>query len=424
VAYSFTNCIFLRDDESESINVDLHNAAQAHFVNCSFQGNALIKGSEGHGMVVFNKCIGIDSGLESKVILEGRYVQVQIKNSQFDRLLVESNINRFRIIKSSLSLVSVVKNSVIENLEIFGGSVSSILSLYCQDIKNLFIHGTSLNPEEQKAFKIKCLELTSRHEDESYVIKDFDTNKFSIYNLNRAGLSHRISNIRFVNLGEQPSFNVGQSNLVGYNFDRIDFSDVLFDVNDSMLLPATFVNIIWNFDSNSWRTTFLMDTEEKYKFLELQNTFSQLRTNYEKQGNRIVVLEFRRLEMEMQKRINQCRKKDRKRWDKMQDWIIINFLGYAIDNFGQNLFRPLVLLLAVHGVLFGFFLWEENAHFDFSYYSATVNLYKGAKLYLYTLNPVHKMDYARFGVANFLMRLFSALFIYHIIKVSRKYMIK
>jgi len=111
---------------------------------------------------------------------------------------------------------------------------------------------------------------------------------------------------------------------------------------------------------------------------------------------------------------------------KIQDIIIVGS-NYIFSDFGQSILLPLGWLFSVHYLLFSILMLNNVFEVQFSLTNATWSaFFKGFELYLQLLSPLHKFDLypdpgTLFGIVDFLMRLFSTYFIYHIIKASRQY---
>jgi hypothetical protein len=109
----------------------------------------------------------------------------------------------------------------------------------------------------------------------------------------------------------------------------------------------------------------------------------------------------------------------------VNDWLLMQ-IGYLSNNYGQNFFWPIWWLLGIHFILF----WILVGKFDYLDFQIFVSdgsfdaFKEQLGHYLYFLNPVHKTPTDFSGsmlTLDFLMRLSSGFFIYHIIRASRKF---
>ena len=136
-----------------------------------------------------------------------------------------------------------------------------------------------------------------------------------------------------------------------------------------------------------------------------------------KDGNNIDALAFYRNEMEAYREFI----KDNKDID-WQEKLIVRLSRWASDH-GQSLKRPIIGLFGFHLL---FFLIAIGINYNGFYFTpnhdwSTVWDFIGS--YFYLLNPVHKLPDTHGGmlIVDFLMRLSSGFFIYHIIRASRKF---
>ncbi len=107
----------------------------------------------------------------------------------------------------------------------------------------------------------------------------------------------------------------------------------------------------------------------------------------------------------------------------MEDKFIL-FISWLFSDHGQSFARPIVWLIGVHLLLF---LIAVGINYNEYYFTTAHDWSATAEFigsYLHLLNPVHKLPENASGgmlIIDFLMRFFSAFFIYHIIRASRKF---
>lgn len=196
------------------------------------------------------------------------------------------------------------------------------------------------------------------------------------------------------------------------NIDNSDFSGLKY-ANINWIPKTKFSCIELQYDVWFYRKSEKQLILSKIKDLvNDREVYRQLKAAANSNQNNIDALEFYRLEMRLYwkevRLTKNIRRKDR--------WLI--FVNWIISDFGQNWWLPLIWLFGVHYLLF-------MSIFEWHYYLNLEDFKNGLGAFFELLNPVHKTpEYINTGIGvftEFWMRILAGFFIYHFIKVTRKY---
>lgn len=185
------------------------------------------------------------------------------------------------------------------------------------------------------------------------------------------------------------------------------------------------------FSSFRWNSKYMLcETKTGSRlesYIDLRESYRQLKANYFKNHNRIEALEFQKHELRIHYKILSATK-----WSSSRDlgnYLIVGS-NKLFSDFGQNIWKPLLFLFGFHLVLFNGLLFFNS---DLGYHAgfpidcdATLN---AAGLYFETLLPTHTTkvrgilgnDVSIGGFLDFAIRILSGYFIFYFISASRKY---
>lgn len=201
---------------------------------------------------------------------------------------------------------------------------------------------------------------------------------------------------------------------------NIDFRGCKIFLDSTLLSNSNFSNISW--PQGKLCDSFMSSNSSASRNSLLREVYRQLKHAMLRDGNHIDALGFYRNEMEAYR--GYLKKNSEVDW---QEKLIVRLSRYASDH-GQSLKRPLIGLFGIHLVLFFILvLFEYNGfRFDIENHSWEAFLNQTGHFFM-LLNPAHKFptDAKNFndwmlGI-DFIMRLSSGFFIYHIIRASRKF---
>tara|TARA_Y100000588_G_C14057856_1_gene840055 strand:+ start:329 stop:883 length:555 start_codon:yes stop_codon:yes gene_type:complete len=108
------------------------------------------------------------------------------------------------------------------------------------------------------------------------------------------------------------------------------------------------------------------------------------------------------------------------------DYFFKVFLPSKTSNFGQKLFRPVIILVLIHMSL-NFLMISVSGNSQTIMWTGRFDwpsTLKGAELFFYTLLPTHSLNFEQMNlnpIVSFLMRLVSSIFIYQIVLASRRH---
>lgn len=133
----------------------------------------------------------------------------------------------------------------------------------------------------------------------------------------------------------------------------------------------------------------------------------QFKKIYENQGNSVNGSEYHAQELEVYKR-------QLKFFDKPGTWLIIQLSSITSD-FGQNIWKPLASLLAVH---YWLYMWAVGVEAFRLEKSMEIIYY-----YFYLANPIHQYIFCNDWtiIIDILMRIWSSYMVYNFIRASRRF---
>lgn len=240
------------------------------------------------------------------------------------------------------------------------------------------------------------------------ITSDFENN--GVFSLNNCTISNK--------------FDVSASNLGKTLFNNTSIGDnAQVSLINSNVMDATFSNMKWRKDFNVFqfpKGDLLPAIRESYR---------QLKANYLKNGNKIEALEFQKHELRVHYEFLKQKKFTRPISKNLGNFLIVGTNKWSSD-FGQNIWKPLILLFIFHLIFFNFLLWHTpdlGVKIGGSFDSDLIS--KGFRLYFQTLLPVRGTEIklgstqsiSIAGFWDFLTRISSGYFIYYFVSASRKY---
>ncbi len=225
-------------------------------------------------------------------------------------------------------------------------------------------------------------------------------------------------------LGKLFFYNVYLAKECAVNFIETDITDTVFS------------NFQWNKDYKILESKAEGRYEDDYSFLtSIRESYRQLKANQIKNNNKITSLEFQRHELDIHYQILKLelneRSNTRSAYLKNLGNYLIMWTHKKVSDFGQNIWKPLVLLGIFHLILFNILLLTKS-EIGFVYFQnvSSSSIWDAVDLYFYTMIPTHGFtinDYVKgdpvfiAGTVDFLMRIFSGYFIFYFVAASRKY---
>jgi hypothetical protein len=249
---------------------------------------------------------------------------------------------------------------------------------------------------------------------------DTSVNELMINNFENNGM-FSMSNCNFQN-----SLNFFDSNLGKAVFNNIDARNTKTLFTNCNLLDIIFTNFRW---PNGYH--FHYDEKNTILLVPLRESYRQLKVNYQKSGNKIESLEFQKKEMEVHYEYLKLHSFKKPSWSNVGNFLIVGTNKWSSD-FGQNIWKPLLLLFIFHLIFFNLILSyhpELGITFNYFNYIDKHASYTATKLFFQTLLPIHttelKIDQDHIvsigGFLDFMMRISSGYFIYYFVSASRKY---
>ena len=148
------------------------------------------------------------------------------------------------------------------------------------------------------------------------------------------------------------------------------------------------------------------------RWIEEKESYRQLKLAYLNNSDKFNALKFYRNEMYSYFR-GTLFSKSENLWNK-----ILLILDFGTSNFGQSYLMPL-------GWLFGFHLLFFSCFWNFHYWENTLTGFDEFGEFWTLLNPAHAQpSYVESGMGkftDFVMRVSSGFFIFHFIKVTRRF---
>lgn len=322
-------------------------------------------------------------------------------------------------------------------------STIDTFNLIDMSLNGLFIFGGNLSRINLRPSEAKHIEVNQAPESENPNFRLAEIGRLNIHPW--AGISDTkfiISNIQsirvlalrdvtyfkeayFDNVKIEQEFNAKNTSFIRCRFNRIQFEpECNVDMYRTYLQGSDFVNVTW-----PRRHRIVEDLQDSRSKKSIREAYRQLKKVSLDQNNKIEALEFQKNEMRIHHRIAADEK-----WNGFTafgNYFIVATHNWFSD-FGQNIWKPFLLLFIVHWLLFfGYLCLFMEMQLTISPsntdWPLTAQAYNN---YFNTLLPTHSNEITFDdkelpkklpGTLDFTMRLCSGYFIFYFIYVSRKY---
>jgi hypothetical protein len=236
-------------------------------------------------------------------------------------------------------------------------------------------------------------------------------------------------------------FTLSQSTLNDTLFSNVDLdNDCILEILSTDITDVKFVNFQWNrlhkLNEDLSQSISPYKNITQFRF-DLRESYRQLKANQIKTNNKIVSLEFQRHELRLHQAIifqgltYELFRKNKLEWGRFLGDYLVLWTHNAVSHFGQNVWRPLLLLFISHLILFNLLLVTiPELGLEFSSTPNWSDTWHGIDLFFYTILPTHTFNLTGYttkapvfigGAIDFIMRIASGYFIFYFITASRKY---
>lgn len=331
-----------------------------------------------------------------------------------------------------------IKNSVLTKLEL---NIQKIDTLY---VENLSTAGLELKSGHYGNLSFKLLKVKSFFSIEGTHNDSINIEQLTVHG-NQSSIQRfaiRYANISSVTLENcyntetyiddcdiRTKFSIERCSLGNAKFRNIDLQDCktvsFFDTN---LIGPEFFNFRWHASYELDERLELTNRGDKLSLInhywKLRESYRQLKIVSVSNHNSIDAHFFQRGELDVYYKILVLKKRKRKHWNDL----IILWVSRTFGGYGQSLWIPLVYWMIFHAVLFTLIL--HLGKFPFRYFATSWDSFdwnstkRAAGLFINLLSPVHNSEYYGIkitGITDAIMRFVSGLFIYYIIRASRKF---
>lgn len=203
-----------------------------------------------------------------------------------------------------------------------------------------------------------------------------------------------------------------------FYFTNVDFSQCSnFNLLKSNLVNLSYSNVKWGID-NVLPIKKPDDYSDEDFMVSKKEVYRQLKFLSKKNANIVDANAFFRNEMVEFMEYSKTKAGTLNFWDK-----VLLIVDKLVSDFGQSWVRPVLLFFGIGALLYlGMVLLGFNDY----YFTVNPNEISGEAVsdYFYMLNPAHKSpsyNNGWLGFLDFLMRISSGFFIYHIIRATRRY---
>src|SRR5260221_1887559 len=379
--------------------------------------------------------------IEKKSLLNGEFETIDIFNTYSIILeasfVIVSSLNITKVNNSSITFfrIEAKKNVVLSNCQqtdvTFSLSTCANIELGSNTLKSLAFEGDGsynlecLGQERQTIEKAFFNNLTLSKVS-NLVFSDFKIEKLFLDEHSNLGY------IEFHNCIIEKHLTAFNANLGKIVFSRVQFPNSNNIVlNYSYLMTAEFTNVDWNYQISEKFNEKLFDNKEQF-LISVRETYRQLKSVYESQGSKIESLEFKRRELDSHYKLLRVRKAIGlpRNWSNLGNYLIV-WTNRNGSGYGQNIWRPFVLLFFFHLIFFAGFLYF-NSCLNFTPFASITKeaTQESISLYWQTILPTHSSELLPFagkskvpigGFWELLLRISSGYFIYYFITASRKY---
>jgi hypothetical protein len=372
----------------------------------------------------------INCNITELLVDSGNYSTFVISEvHQCDKMKIESaalsyvKFNRLTLTRASITEL-IIKRCVL-NLNIIGGSYHEVLISPLESEKIMIDHSATVSENEvvdkphlnrlviEPWTGIKGTEIQLTNLEVNFLI----ANKINFFN-----------NAQFSNVQVKAVFDVTDSTFIKCVFNRITFNpNTLLYLNRAYLQGNNFVNITWPQNHKLEESNKMVEgyDDAVSHLISLRESYRQLKKISFEQNNKIDALEFQKNEMRMHYKIV-----DQEKFSGLKqfgNFLIVGTHNWFSD-FGQNIWKPILLLFGVHFILFQIFM---NCKLNIVWSDAPnlADSMEAIHLYFSTLLPTHGTEQELSsgekvkipGALDFAMRIFSGYFMFYFVYVSRKY---
>ncbi|MEQ9656563.1 hypothetical protein, partial [Fulvivirga sp.] len=327
---------------------------------------------------------------------------IAIQNSEIEELHLKSMFN------------AKIDNSKIKDLLIYDGI--SALSIFNSEINELYSEAefdfVTIHSCEVKIFNIGYIQI--KRVDISDSIFDLLTLSHITYKLP----------LEITNTEVRKEFNISGSSLESARLLSLSLTSCKFVVDNTVFLNCSCLNIKWpagfKIYENEDTVGELNRVDRINMYESLRESYRQLKFIMKQQADNVSALGFFRNEMNIYWEIVKLKRAE----GFIEDYIIVG-TNKLFSDFGRSLIRPAIWLVSVHIVLINFlFYYHPEINISASLNPDWKATFLGFRYFFYLINPIHSPDVGGInlmGFIDFLMRFSSGLFIYYIIRASRKY---
>lgn len=407
---NFDSCTF------DAVKLTALSGYGLYFNNCLFRGELTIK-NNAITRLWFNGCI-FEEKIKAKGSTSGDLMICKSpeknshlkENMEFYSCGFSSLIIRDTVSEKSISFDS----SPISSIFLGDGNYESISFSNQKNLQNLTIQGMTESQENLviNNFHAPFLDLSGSILFQNAEICNMDLSRF-----NQNSGRFRMQNVKL-----RDKLVVREADLGRVVFNEADFSSAKISFDNSYIGDCVFSNVKWPLQKRMYSYKEILGEKISNKLkntLILKEVYRQLKDVSKSQSSNVEALAFYRNEMvEYWNEIKEDR--NFSKWEKFIVWV-----SKVSSDFGLSLKRPVCGLLFFHTVFclllslfnykgFGVNLLHINGE----------NTVNSLGTYVSLLNPTHKFledENGLMQLIDFLIRLSSGFFIYHIIRATRKH---
>ena len=443
----FLEALEIRGDKSSVKELIVEGGVKTMHISDGFVGSAMINGLSTDGVRIH-----FDQSKVDILILSGS-IQLFASSSSIFRKAELANLEVRDLITTSEGEIEEWHffNVTLAQIIILGGSFNRIKfdtviarellmsPAKCGEIdliNKCSFEFRNLSKEDQSnlAFKVNVLKFDRFKCDvaTSIVFTNAIFEKFILNDTDNGGL------IKLRNCVVNEEFSLLSSEVKKLRLNKVTLEKKCeVNIVDSDISDVRFDNFKWN---NRYKLKEQYDKlkhgEQKYFHVTLRESYRQLKSLFNKNGNRIEALEFQKHELRIHFLVVQ--EETFKRGvsgfiDNIGNYLILGTHKWA-SSFGLNIWKPFFGLFIAHFILFSIFLLNNDLGYHLSFDPECDASLQASKDYFFTLLPTHGFTMKNVfctgleckevnisGWSDILLRVFSGYFIYYFISASRKY---
>lgn len=385
----------------------------------SFSGAPRIRSIDGCGPIVSVKICSLSVEKVHFDRIRG-ISEVQIKDAEIDECYFSMNPH-----SHSVALEEMISKSVSE----FSGAAGSY-TIKGGRFKRLKIFNPSGNvaisrrENQSEDLKIEDLDLSSNRNLLALNLHDLILENVNLNNTT-------IPKVNIQNVEFRGTLFLQGSTLEEAAFRNMDVSNAEVRMLDTSLSGSELVNVQWpkGYQFYTFKEELVgKSVKDRLKILwSLKEVYRQMKVLSLSQQNKIDALYFQKQELNCYWRIVRIKTLKESFSSNIGNFFILG-TNKVFSDFGQNIWRPLFFLFLVHSVFFTILLISYFDIYPFWYGVDTNVTWACFNGFFSTLLPTHGLTlkigsvttYIG-GVIDFLMRTFSAYFIFYFVYSSRKY---